>query len=181
MRDVQVIAENLVAARHRSGMSLSGLSAASKVSKSTVHDIERGTANPRLDTLYAIADALDISLGDLIADHNDHVHVTRADDGAVVTGDSVTARLMQRMTRAGDVEVYAITLGPEVQESQPHRAGTTECLIVHVGTVEVGPSDQQVILHPGESVLFSGVRPHSYRSVTAHATATLLVANAANA
>lgn len=180
MNDVQVIAENLVAARRRSGMSLSDLAAASKVSKSTVHDIERGAANPRLDTLYAIVGALDISLGDLIADPSNHVHVTKSAEGAVVTGDSVTARLMQRIARAGDVEVYAITLGPDVQNSQPHRAGTTECLIVHSGTVEVGPSNQQVTLEPGESVLFSGDRPHTYRSVTEQATATLLVANSAN-
>ncbi len=177
MDGLDVIAENLVAARNRRGMTLNDLAAAAQVSKSTVHDIERGAANPRLDTLYAIAGALDLSLGDLLADRTERIEVTRAGDGAVVTGDSVTARLMQRISDAGDVEVYDITLRRDLQSSQPHRAGTTECLIVHSGTVEVGPTDQPVTLDPGDSVWFSSDQPHSYRSVTDHATATLLVAN----
>lgn len=177
MNYLRTIGANLAAARRRRGMSLSDLASASKISKSTVHEIERGQANPRLDTLYAIATALDINLGDLIAEDAPRLRVTRADEGSVVTGASVTARLMQRVPQAGDVEVYDITLGPNVQQSQPHRPGTTECLIVHSGTVEVGPADQPVVLHAGDSVWFPGDQIHSYRSVTDRATATLLVAN----
>lgn len=159
-------------------MSLNDLSSAAGVSKSTLHDIERGAANPRLDTLYAIADALDVNLGDLIIDRTLDVQVTRSKQGAVAQGVSVTARLLHRIPRAGDVEVYDVTVGPDTQESHPHRPGTTECLIVKSGAIEVGPVGQTVVLEAGDSAWFAADTDHSYRSATGAATALLIVANA---
>lgn len=177
MTDNENIAANLAAARHNLGMTLNDLAAAANVSKSTLHDIERNAANPRLDTLYAIADALDLNLGDLIAARSPTIEVTRADQGAIAAGMSVTARLLHRIARAGDVEVYDITLSADKQESEPHRSGTSECLIVHSGTVEVGPSGTTATLQAGDSAWFATDTAHTYRSLDGPATATLIVTN----
>src|SRR5215469_13808435 len=52
--------------RASAGMSLADLAAAGGISKTTLHGIEQGEGNPTLSTLWALATALGVSLGELL-------------------------------------------------------------------------------------------------------------------
>ena len=78
-----VVGRNVRRLRERRGLSLADLGTRAGVSKTTVHDLEGGTANPRLETLYAIATALSVGLADLLTPPEEDVPswVVRADEG----------------------------------------------------------------------------------------------------
>lgn len=55
------VGSNLVRLRRLTGMSLNALAHASGVCRATIHNIERGRGNPRLQTLALLARALCVS------------------------------------------------------------------------------------------------------------------------
>ena len=57
---ISVFSSNLRAERARAGMTLDELSEASGVSISTIFSYERGQSIPRVDKMYALAQALNI-------------------------------------------------------------------------------------------------------------------------
>lgn len=159
------VGRTLVRRRAAARLSLAGLAEASGVSKSTLHEIEQGDANPRLDTLYAIATALGIGIAELLDEPTPPVTVVRAGEGPVVRGDAVTAWLLFGLPAPGRIEVYAITVGPTPQRSEAHVGGTSECLMVISGAVRVGPVGDEVDLGPGDAVHFMAGVEHTYRSL----------------
>lgn len=173
----QVLAGNLKRLRSRSGLSLALLGARAGLSRTTVHDIEQGDANPRLETLYALATALGVGLADLVDGTTAGATgwVVRADDGPVVHGEAIDARLLGRVALDGHIEIYDLTARKGLQRSAPHVKGVRECLVVHEGEVATGPADDPVRLGPGDAILFDGTDPHVYGSTDGHGRGTLLV------
>src|SRR3954454_11670944 len=100
--------------RQRRGMSVSAAARAANVSKSTVSQLERGDGNPSLDTLWALATALNIPLGFLVDSDGteESFHVVRHDEKSVVTfeEDNYEARLMAGWQMNGQVEIYVVTM-----------------------------------------------------------------------
>ncbi len=123
--------------RHRraAGMSLADLATVAGLGKSTLHALELGDGNPTLSTLWALATALDVPLGDLLDSRPTPTVVVRADEGARVDGAAVHARLLHRLDAPGTVEVYELAVDGERQDSDPHLPGVRECLVVTRGAV----------------------------------------------
>ncbi len=164
MEPGRAIGRNLRRLRGGAGRSLADLAAAADVSKTTLHEIEQGDANPRLDTLYAIASALGVGLADLLASDLPDVQVVRAGEGTVVEGDAVTARLLHRVPVQGHIEVYAVEVAGAEQSSRAHLDHVRECLVVHRGEIVAGPEGHEATLGIGDSVLFRADVDHGYAS-----------------
>ncbi len=160
----QQVGSGLRRERERVGKSLAELAAASGVSKSTLHALEQGEGNPTLSTLWSLATALAVPLGDLLKDRPTAVDVVRAGEGPQVVGDGVHARLLHRLPVRGTVELYDVTVSSEGKTSPPHRPGVQECLVVTDGQVTVGPAGSAVQLAEGDSIYFDGDSPHQYFS-----------------
>jgi transcriptional regulator with XRE-family HTH domain len=162
--------------RTAAGLSLADLAAGGGISKTTLHGIEQGEGNPTLSTLWALATALGVSLGELLEPPAAQpVAVTRASEGPRADGDAVHARLLHRIALRGTVEVYAIEVDPAEQASQAHLPGVAECMIVTGGAIRTGPADAPVDLAAGDSVHFGGAAPHIYRGLGQANTAVLLM------
>ena len=161
-----VVGHHVRVLRGQRGLSLAELGARAGVSRTTVHDIERGESNPRLETLYAIATALSVGLADLIAEPEDRAAgwVVRAGEGPVVHGEAVDARLLGRIEVTGNVEVYAFAAREGLQRSVGHAGEVSECLVVHEGTITTGSSLAPVDLGPGDAALFDATGEHCYGS-----------------
>lgn len=151
--------------RRADGRSLTDLAAAAGISKTTLHAIEQGEANPTLGTLWALATALEVSLGELMAPTTTVVSVVRSDEGPRVDGDAVHARLLHRIPVRGSVEIYDLAIDPTRQESEPHLPGVSECLVVTSGRVATGPADEPVELAAGDAVHFDASTRHCYVGV----------------
>jgi transcriptional regulator with XRE-family HTH domain len=172
----QVVGRNVQRLRAAAGVSLADLAAAANISKTTLHGIEQGQGNPTLSTLWTLATALRVSLGELLESPTPAVEVVRADeDRPRVQGDAVSARLLHRINIRGAIEVYSIEVAQATQESDAHLAGVEECLVVTSGRVTTGPSHAPITLAKGDSVRFHAARPHTYRGHTQNDRAVLLM------
>lgn len=161
--------------RRADGRSLADLAAAADLSKTTLHAIEQGEANPTLGTLWALATALRVSLGELMVPASATVSVVRADEGPRVDGDAVHARLLHRIPVRGSIELYDLVIDPTRQDSEAHLPGVRECLVVTHGRVNTGPADGPVDLAVGDAVHFEASTPHCYVGVAEDNRALLVM------
>jgi transcriptional regulator with XRE-family HTH domain len=161
----RAVGRNIRRLRAAAGLSLADLAAAGEISKTTLHGIEQGAGNPTLSTLWALATALGVPLGELLEPDHAPVTVVRAGDGPRADGDAVHARLLHRLALHGTVEVYAIEVDPAEQASRAHLRGVSECLVVTSGGIRTGPADAPVDLTAGDSVCFPAASPHLYRGL----------------
>ncbi|HUR08686.1 MAG TPA: XRE family transcriptional regulator [Nonomuraea sp.] len=172
----QVVGRNVHRLRTAAGISLADLASASGISKTTLHGIEQGQGNPTLSTLWALATALQASLGELLETPASTVEVVRVDDRRPqVEGDAVSARLLHRIRLRGTVEVYDIAISQSTQHSDAHLPGVEECLVLTHGRVTTGPADSPTDLAEGDSIRFDAARPHQYRGHAARNRAVLLM------
>ncbi len=154
-------------------MSALELSRRSGVARNTIAALEAGEGNPTLDTLYALADALDVPLADLLEPPPPGPQVVRAGEGAHVEGAALDANLV---SRGAHCEIYAIRFHPgAARHAQPHPLGVEEHLHVHKGRVRVGPEDAPVELGPGDFARYSGSVPHIYEALGGEPAAGTLV------
>jgi transcriptional regulator with XRE-family HTH domain len=159
------VGRNIHRLRTAAGLSLAELAAAGEISKTTLHGIEQGAGNPTLSTLWALATALGVPLGELLEPDQAPVTVVRAGDGPRADGDAVHARLLHRLALHGTVEVYAIEVDAAEQVSKAHLPGVEECLVVTAGGIVTGPADAPVELAEGDFVRFAAARPHRYHGL----------------
>src|SRR4051794_28917017 len=141
MMVAQQVGRNIRRLRETSGRSLADVAESAGLSRTTLHGIEQGDANPTLSTLWALASALRVPLGRLLTGAEQQATVVRAAEGPRVRGESVHARLMHRINAPGWVEIYDLDIDQRRQESNPHLPGVEECLVVTRGALETGPAD----------------------------------------
>ena len=161
----------------RGDTSVLELSRRSGVARNTIAALERGEGNPTVDTLYALADALNVPLSTLLEAPEEGARVVRAGEGAHVEGAALDAHLLERIDRPGLLgELYAIRFHPGAARHAPsHPFGVEELLHVHTGAVRVGPADDPVELGPGDYARYSGSVPHVYEALGGEAAGTLLI------
>ena len=82
---LELIAASLRRERRRTGLSLTEVARRAGIAKSTLSQLESGTGNPSLETLWAICVALDAPFSRLLDPPRPHVQVIRADEGPTVS------------------------------------------------------------------------------------------------
>ena len=117
------VAANVRALRAVRGLSLGELASASGTGKATLSRIEAGQANPTVETLFALADALGVPFGALTADRAAAVQHVRAADLPAVGG-GVEARVLTQVPAGALVEALEITFpAGQVRSSRAAPAG----------------------------------------------------------
>ena len=162
---VATVASNVRRLREARHLSLGALAARSGIGKATLSRLEAGRANPTIETLYALADALRVPLGDVVAPAGLSGQLVRAAEGSAVTGD-VDARIVDRIYGVGLVEVIDLVFpAGRRREARPHAPGVVEHLLVTAGRVRAGPASELVELEEGDLLRFPGDVPHAYEAV----------------
>lgn len=164
-----VVASNLHKWRQRRGLSVSALAREAGVSKSTISELERGTSNPSLDTLWAIAKSLKVSLGDFFVaiDHDREPHVRRFRDAPSLTkeGGAHQAKLLLGWLASGQIEIAFVSLESGARRNSPGNApGVVERVVCVTGQVQVGPTEHYATLDVGDLITFSADQPHFYHA-----------------
>lgn len=166
---LQSVAINVKTWRMRRGMSLSTLARLADVSKSTVSQIERHNGNPSLETLWALARALEVPLGFLLNQpaESNGVHIVRhADVTATFQETGYISQLLTGWEMDGEVEVYSTTMEEgAIRESASHGAGVAECVIVIEGRASVQVGSEAHEISVGDLMWFPADRPHTYRAI----------------
>jgi transcriptional regulator with XRE-family HTH domain len=164
-RVIKSVAENVRRLRLARGMSLNELAAASGTGKATLSRIEQAEANPTVETLYALADALGVPFGSLTAIAGPHVEHVRADDLATVTG-AVHAKVLTQAAGARLVEALEIFFpAGQVRHSNPHPKGVVEHILLTGGRLRAGPDNALTDIDAGDVLRFAGDVAHSYAAL----------------
>jgi transcriptional regulator with XRE-family HTH domain len=163
---VKVVGTNLRRLRTEDGRTLSDLARASGVAKATLSALEGGRGNPTIETLSAIAAALEIPMGDLITSSEPApVTVVRNDEGTFVPGTANDLRLVARFAPSGPVEIYEATWPKRsTRNAGGHGPGTREHVFVTRGGLKVGPVGREVGLAGGDYATFVADEPHIYEA-----------------
>ncbi len=164
--------------RTRSGRSLADVAAAAGIGKSTLHAIESGDANPGIETLWALARALDVPFGTLLEPAAPSVRVVRCGEGPRVDSEDagLRARLLATTSHGVRTEVYALSLTPKgSRDASAHTLGTTEHILVTKGRLRVGPTQGSVDLDVGDFASFPGDVAHHYDALEDATEAVLII------
>src|SRR5882762_10068596 len=89
---LELIAASLRRERRRTGLSLTEVARRAGIAKSTLSQLESGTGNPSLETLWALSVALEIQISQLLDPRQPKVQVIRADEGPALYSEQADYR-----------------------------------------------------------------------------------------
>jgi transcriptional regulator with XRE-family HTH domain len=174
---LDVIASSLRRERARTGLSLTEVAKRAGVAKSTLSQLESGTGNPSVETLWALCVALDIQFGQLVDPPKPRVQVIRADEGPAVYSEQgdYAATLVSSCPPNARRDLYRIVVAPGPgRRSDPHMPGIIEHVVLSTGRALIGPTDSPIELHPGDYIAYPGDLPHLFQALEPGTTAVLL-------
>ena len=152
------------------GLTLEDLSRAAGVSKSMLSQIEREKANPTIAVAWRLANALGVSIGELLATETrqpESIRVLEAHELPTLPGDHAgyVLRILGPMELAGEFEWYELTLAPNgILASSPHDPGATEHLTLLQGTMDLEVDGEKKKLKAGATARYQADRSHSIRN-----------------
>jgi quercetin dioxygenase-like cupin family protein len=143
--------------------------------------IERNQANPTVALVWRLANALGVSMGDLL--EVGHPPAPLLDVLPAHSMPSLKSpdgkcelRILGPLESAGQFEWYELTIQPGgVLESQPHEPGSREHLTVLTGTLEVHAGAESARVRHGETARYAVDVPHSIGNPTKVNASALLV------
>ncbi len=174
---LEVIAASLRRERRRSGLSLTEVARRAGIAKSTLSQLESGTGNPSLETLWAICVALDAPFSRLLDPPRPSTRVIRADEGPTVAAAEADyqATLLAACPPGARRDVYRIQAEPgHARASEPHMPGVVEHVVIGAGRALVGVAGEPAELRPGDYIRYPGDVPHVFEALEPGTRAVLL-------
>ncbi len=175
---LEAIAASLRRERDRAGLSLTELARRAGIAKSTLSQLESGTGNPSVETLWALGVALGVPFSQLVDPPAPQVRVVRAGQGPRIPSErgSYAGTLLAAGTPHARRDLYLIDQEPGVvRYAEPHIPGSVEHLVVAAGRMAVGPVDAPIELGPGDYATFRGDLPHRYQALEPGTWAVLVM------
>lgn len=172
------IARRLKSARQSRGLSVSELARRATIAKSTVTQLEAGRGNPSVETIWALATALDVPFARLIEAPAPSVQIIRSGEGQATLAERTefTATLLAARPPGLTHNLHRIELEADAErQSAAHGAGTVEHLFVARGRMRAGPTDEPAELGAGDYMTFPGDAPHVYAAPDGPAMALLIM------
>ena len=174
---IGLLATALRRERERAGMSLAELARRAGLAKSTLSQLESGTGNPSLETLWALAMALDVQVSRLIGEAQARVQVIRAHEGVAAVSEqgNYAATLLAACPRRAQRDVYRVRAQPGARGCPPHGLGMIEHVILASGRARIGPLGQEVELAPGDYIRHAADVPHVFEALAPDTVAVMLL------
>jgi transcriptional regulator with XRE-family HTH domain len=172
------IAAALRRERARAGISLTELARRAGIAKSTLSQLESGSGNPSVETLWALGTALGIPFSRLVDTPRTTVRVIRRGEGTATYSErsDYAATLLASCPPNARRDVYLIEAQPgEPRRSEPHMPGTIEHVVVGTGRALVGPAEDPVELGQGDYIAYSGDEPHIFNALEPETTAVMVM------
>ncbi len=159
--------EKIRSVRERRSLTLKEVADRAGVSESLVSQIERNRVSPAIDTLLALADAVDIDLEYLFSDYRRErsVRVVRKGERSTFTRPGVLYERLAQLDGASQgrdgIEAYRITLDPGAKTGgKEYGHPGWELGIVTEGVAELTVGNKTYRLEVGDSASFRADAPH---------------------
>jgi transcriptional regulator with XRE-family HTH domain len=149
-------------------LSLRELAARAGVSKALLSNIERGTGNPSIETLWRIVGAVEIPFSELTRTQDVRPEIVRRSGANAMTTDDgkMSIRLLFATSERARVELFELEMPPGVRsEWHSHGRGTREYTIVTSGDVVVEVGSETHRLGEGDMIGFDADQDHTYESL----------------
>ncbi|WP_400993625.1 helix-turn-helix domain-containing protein [Agromyces sp. GXQ0307] len=151
-------------------MSQRALGAQAGVTSGFLSQLETGRTNASVATLRRLADALGVSLGDLVAPGPVPAgRVVRADRRRRFSASDGMVKWFLTEPPHGHVEMYAVTIEPggSTGARQYRHGDSEEVILVIRGTVRVELEGEAYDLGTGDTVVFPSSTPHRVANTAA--------------
>ena len=161
------LSRNLFNLRQARNLSQGDLSSLSGLPRSTVTHIESGSGNPSLRNLIKLANALKVSIEELLARPRNEVHLVKSADLPTTTkskGAARITRLLPDPIPGMSIERVEIEVGGRLVGA-PHVPNSKEYITVVGGQLEISVADQTHRLQAGDVLAYPGDQPHHYGNV----------------
>ena len=171
------IARTLRREREAASLSVSELARRAGVSKAPVSQLESGSGNPSVETLWALGVALGVPFAVLVDQQSNAPKLIRADDlsGVPSSAAAYSATLLSASPPGARRDVYLIQAEPgDARRSDPHHPGTIEHVVLMAGQARIGPAENPVLLDPGDYLTYAGDAPHVFEATVAGTRAVLI-------
>lgn len=165
---MRTIAAALRRERLRTGLSLSEVARRASLAKSTLSQLEAGSGNPSIETLWAVGTALGVPFARLVDPTHTAVRVVRAGEGPTIASERADyiATLLASCPPGARRDLYLVTAQPgKPRESDPHLPGVLEHVVLVSGRALVGVTREPVELGPGDYTTYPGDVPHLFRAL----------------
>ncbi|NWO07057.1 MAG: helix-turn-helix transcriptional regulator [Alteromonadaceae bacterium] len=167
----EAIALRVSTFRKEHGLSLDGLAQRADISKGMVVQIEKGSANPSIGILCKLANALGVSVADIVEVSSDKPNVSINKPSDIPTlwhGEKGgTARLLAGTKGSVMVELWQWKMLPgEAFISDAHSKDTIELIHVEQGTLTVKVGEEKYGLNKGEAMTARMDVLHSYSNTS---------------
>jgi transcriptional regulator with XRE-family HTH domain len=175
---LEAIAAALRRERERAGISLSELAKRAGIAKSTLSQLESGSGNPSVETLWALGVALGVPFSRLVQPAVPQVRVIRAGEAPAVRSEQArfAGTLLSSCPPGARRDIYTLAIEPgRARLADPHIPGSVEHVVVSTGRVRTGPADNPIELDPGDYAAFPGDVPHVYEALLPDTTAVLVM------
>ena len=178
-----VIARNCRRFREEIGVSQHTLSRKSGLSKQTIVAVEAGRANPTVETLEVLAEALGVSVRVLLTEMGNEVLFQSGELVHWMEQGPLSVRSLDQVYGSGYVQNAVIKLEARrgAARSREGTRGMLRHCYVLAGRVELGPEGRTIEANEGDFVRFPGEGPHLFHAMTSTKTfLTLLMARQYN-
>lgn len=177
---MKVLARNISKYREERGLTISGMAEKCGIAKSTLSTLESGGGNPTIETLWAIANTLDVPFGVLVSppetDKKTSVSIDVTSMPMLTHHVGSSIKLIERTDDDPEIEVYSVEFDTGYyQESKAHPVGVTEKVTVISGTLLVGQFDKPHLLRAGETYSFKADMPHIYQATDTAVKAIIII------
>jgi transcriptional regulator with XRE-family HTH domain len=172
-----VIAASLKRERRRAGLSLAEVARRADIAKSTLSQLESGTGNPSVETLWALSVTLDVPFAQLVEPARPRVRVIRAGEGPTFASERADydATLLASCPPHARRDIFLVSVQPgEPRESEPHMLGVIEHVVISRGRALVGVVEEPVEVGPGDYIAYPGDVAHVFKALEPDTLAVLV-------
>lgn len=163
-----IIASNLNELRTARNLSISQLAKLSGVSKAMLSDMEKGTSNPTINTLWKVANALNVHYTRLTEQKKRGASVVRKAEAVMQTDDEAHYRVYcyYPSTPERNFELFYAELDPGASStSVGHPPRAKEYIYVLSGVLDLATMDESFTLNAGDAIAFAASQRHTYANL----------------
>lgn len=160
-----IIAINLKSLRTERNLTLGQLSKISGVSKAMLSDIEKGESNPTINTIWKIANGLNVPYTRLMEEIEKDSIIIKRNDISVQTDDHEHYRIYCyfKNTPIRNFEFFYVELDAHSSNATVgHSAKTEEYIYVISGELILQTETEKYILGEGDALVFDSSVRHTY-------------------
>ncbi|TXC89675.1 helix-turn-helix domain-containing protein [Metabacillus litoralis] len=172
------IAENLKNIRKLRGYSYDQLAQITGVSKGMLSQIEKGESSPTVNTLWKIANGLQVSFSSLVEEKEPTVSVVRLSEKTAVTENNELLQVYPYFPfdSSKKFEIYFMEIMPGcVHTSDRHHGSVEEYVLVCDGEATVVIQEVEYVMKKGDSMRFEATQTHTYANFTDRKTSCYLL------